>query len=45
MDNVELGAIKNTLQMSLNLLPPNALVGLITFGKIVQVKNKFTKNL
>jgi len=39
MDDEELGALKDSLQMSLSLLPPNALVGLITFGNVVQVKN------
>jgi len=29
--------LQESLQMSLSLLPPNALVGLITFGKMVQV--------
>lgn len=38
MDDEELGALKDSLQMSLSLLPPNALVGLITFGNVVQVK-------
>ena len=28
---------QESLQMSLSLLPPNALVGLITFGKMVHV--------
>lgn len=28
---------QESLQMSLSLLPPNALIGLITFGKMVQV--------
>jgi len=37
MDEEELGALKESLQMSLSLLPPNAIVGLITFGKMVQV--------
>lgn len=37
LDDEELGALKDSLQMSLSLLPPNALVGLITFGKMVQV--------
>lgn len=37
MDEEELGALKDSLQMSLSLLPPNALIGLITFGKMVQV--------
>lgn len=30
-------ALKESLQMSLSLLPPDALVGLITFGRMVQV--------
>jgi protein transport protein SEC23 len=37
MDDEELAALKESLQMSLSLLPPNAMVGLITFGKMVQV--------
>ncbi|PNF42856.1 Protein transport protein Sec23A [Cryptotermes secundus] len=37
IDDEELGALKDSLQMSLSLLPPNALIGLITFGKMVQV--------
>ncbi|XP_044728567.1 protein transport protein Sec23A isoform X3 [Chrysoperla carnea] len=37
MDEEELGALKDSLQMSLSLIPPTALVGLITFGKMVQV--------
>ncbi|KAF5292822.1 hypothetical protein FQA39_LY13867 [Lamprigera yunnana] len=37
MDDEELGALKDSLQMSLSLIPPSALVGLITFGKMVQV--------
>jgi len=37
IDDDELGALKDSLQMSLSLLPPNALIGLITFGKMVQV--------
>ncbi|XP_017779684.1 PREDICTED: protein transport protein Sec23A isoform X2 [Nicrophorus vespilloides] len=37
MDDDELGALKDSLQMSLSLMPPNALIGLITFGKMVQV--------
>ncbi|QQP50376.1 Protein transport protein Sec23A, partial [Caligus rogercresseyi] len=36
LDEEELGALKESLQMSLSLLPPHALVGLITFGKMVQ---------
>jgi protein transport protein SEC23 len=37
IDDDELGALKDSLQMSLSLLPPNALIGLVTFGKMVQV--------
>ncbi|XP_022211425.1 protein transport protein Sec23A isoform X1 [Drosophila obscura] len=37
MDEEELDALKDSLQMSLSLLPPNALIGLITFGKMIQV--------
>jgi len=37
MDEEELNALKESLQMSLSLLPPNALIGLITFGRMVQV--------
>ncbi|ELU11239.1 hypothetical protein CAPTEDRAFT_163091 [Capitella teleta] len=37
MDEEDLQAVKESLQMSLSLLPPNALIGLITFGKMVQV--------
>lgn len=43
MDDEELGALKDSLQMSLSLLPPNALVGLITFGNVVQVITIFFK--
>lgn len=37
MDDEELGSLKDSLQMSLSLLPPNAFIGLITFGRMVQV--------
>lgn len=37
MDEEELDALKDSLQLSLSLLPPQALVGLITFGKMIQV--------
>lgn len=37
VDDEELGALKDSLQTSLSLLPPTALVGLVTFGKMVQV--------
>ncbi|KAJ8928211.1 hypothetical protein NQ314_019275 [Rhamnusium bicolor] len=42
MDEEELGALKDSLQMSLSLLPPNVLIGLITFGKMVQVHELVT---
>lgn len=37
MDEDDLQALKESVQMSLSLLPPNALVGLITFGRMIQV--------
>jgi len=37
VDEEELGSLKESLQMSLSLLPQNAIVGLITFGKMVHV--------
>jgi len=37
MDDDDLQALKESVQMSLSLLPPNALVGLITFGRMIQV--------
>lgn len=37
MDDEDLQALKDSLQMSLSLLPPTTLVGLITFGRMVQV--------
>jgi len=37
MDEEELSALKESIQLSLSLLPPNASVGLITFGKMVAV--------
>lgn len=39
LDDEELGALKDALQMSLSLLPPNALIGIITFGRMVQVSS------
>lgn len=39
VDEDELMTLKESLQMSLSLLPPNALIGLITFGKMVQVRD------
>lgn len=37
LEEEDLQALKESLQMSLSLLPSNALVGLITFGRMVQV--------
>jgi protein transport protein SEC23 len=37
MEDEDLQAVKESLQMSLSLLPPTALVGLITFGRMVHV--------
>jgi len=37
MDEEELSSLKESLQLSLSLLPSNALIGLITFGKMVSV--------
>ena len=37
MEDDDLQAVKESLQMSLSLLPPNALIGLITFGRMVQI--------
>lgn len=37
LEEEDLQALKESLQMSLSLLPHNALVGLITFGRMVQV--------
>lgn len=36
LDEVDLKALKDSLVVSLSLLPPNALVGLITFGTMVR---------
>ena len=37
LDEEDLEALKESLVMSLSLLPRNALVGLVTFGTTVQV--------
>ena len=37
IEEEELTALKGTIQMSLSLLPPNALVGVITFGRIISL--------
>lgn len=41
VDEDELATLKDSLQMGLSLLPTNALIGLITFGKMVQVLEEF----
>lgn len=38
LDEVDLKAMKDSLVVSLSLLPPNALVGLITYGTMVGCK-------
>lgn len=37
MEDEDLQALKESMQMSLSLLPATALVGLITFGRMVHV--------
>ena len=37
MDEEELEALKESVQMSLSLIPPDALVGLITFGRMIHI--------
>lgn len=37
MEDEELNSLKNSILSSLKLLPPNALVGLITFGRIISL--------
>lgn len=37
LDDEDLVALKNSLVISLSLLPPNALVGLITYGTMVRL--------
>lgn len=37
LEEEDLQALKESLQMSLSLLPADALLGLITFGRMVQV--------
>lgn len=37
LEEADLTAVKESLQMSLSFLPPDALVGLITYGKMVHV--------
>lgn len=45
MDEEDLEAMKESLQMSLSLLPNNALIGLITFGRMVQVHELGTEGI
>lgn len=44
LDDDELIALRESLQLSLSLLPTNALVGIITFGKMVAVHEIGTGN-
>lgn len=44
MDTEELSSLKESLQLSLSLLPTNALIGLITFGKMVSVHELGNQN-
>lgn len=52
LDDTDLQALKDTLIVSLSLLPPTALIGLITYGtmvkylviKLTEVRSKFTKS-
>jgi len=37
LDEEDLNALKESLQMSISLMPPNALIGLITYGRMVNV--------
>lgn len=41
VDEDELTALKETLMVSINLLPANALVGLITYGTMVSAPRRF----
>ncbi|CAG0878530.1 unnamed protein product [Darwinula stevensoni] len=45
LEEEELGALKESLQLSLSLLPPNALIGLITFGRMIQVHELGTEGI
>merc|ERR1711881_262663 len=45
MDEEDLQAMKESLQMSLSLLPPHAMIGLITYGKMVQVHELGTEGI
>ncbi|CAK8692475.1 protein transport protein Sec23A-like [Clavelina lepadiformis] len=45
MEEEDLQAMKESLQMSLSLLPNNALIGLITYGRMVQVHELGTEGI
>uniref|UniRef100_H2ZP47 Protein transport protein SEC23 n=1 Tax=Ciona savignyi TaxID=51511 RepID=H2ZP47_CIOSA len=45
MDDEDLQAMKESLQMSLSLLPNNAVIGLITYGRMVQVHELGTEGI
>uniref|UniRef100_H2Y1H9 Protein transport protein SEC23 n=1 Tax=Ciona intestinalis TaxID=7719 RepID=H2Y1H9_CIOIN len=45
MDEEDLQAMKESLQMSLSLLPNNAVIGLITYGRMVQVHELGTEGI
>ncbi|KAM3960536.1 transport protein Sec23 isoform 1-T1 [Aphomia sociella] len=45
LDEEELSALKDSLQTSLSLMPQNALVGLITFGRMVQIHELDTEGI
>ncbi|XP_059053126.1 protein transport protein Sec23A isoform X1 [Achroia grisella] len=45
LDEEELSALKDSLQTSLSLMPQNALVGLITFGRMVQIHELGTEGI
>ncbi|CAK7904743.1 protein transport protein Sec23p [[Candida] anglica] len=44
-DDENLKALKETLVLSLSFLPPNALIGLITYGTMVQVHDLGSENI
>lgn len=43
VDEDDLKALKDSLVVSLSLLPPHALVGLITYGTMVRENRKWTE--
>jgi protein transport protein SEC23 len=44
LDDSDLQALRDTLIVSLSLLPPNALIGLITFGTMVTLPTRSLSN-